>query len=353
MMFRVLFDFFRKKKFMPNRGHQYKVLFIFVGLVWYSTSGFLFFEMEKKPDLGWQDAFWWTIVTMSTVGYGDLFPVTTGGRFMIGIPTMVFGIGFLGFIISATASRLIEARSRKLQGLAEVSMKNHILIVNYTSQEEIIHLIDELRADTKTHNHQICLVDEKLPEIPPKLLDYGVTFIKGNPADEGTLERACLAKASYAVILSSDRNNPHSDDQNLATTLILEKLNPDVFSIVEVLDSRKIHQIELAGADCALCLSDFRSNLIIQELEDPGLKNILLDLTSNEGGDQFYLVKVDAMKQWTYKELVLWGLEKNYSVTGIVRQGKSFLNCPPEFQLVKGDKAVLIGKQRLDAIAIA
>ncbi len=352
MMFKLLIDFFRKRKFMPNSGHQYKVLFIFVGLVWYSASGFLFFEMEKKPDLGWQDAFWWTVVTMSTVGYGDLFPVTTGGRFLIGVPTMVFGIGFLGFIISATASRLIEARSRKLQGLAEITMKNHVLIVNYTNLEETVRLIEELRADTKTKNQQICLVDEKLPEIPPKLLDYGVSFIRGNPADEGTLERARLAEASHAIILSSDRNNPHSDDQNLATTLILEKMNPEVFTIVEVLDPRKIRQIELAGADCALCLSDFRSNLIIQELEDPGLKNILMDLTSNEEGDQFYLVKIDSMQQWNYRELVLWGLEMNYSVTGIIREGKPSLNCPPEFKVVKGDKAVLIGKQRINAIAI-
>lgn len=352
MIFRILFSFFRKRHLMSNRGSRFKVFFIFIGLVWYSASGFLFFEIEKKPDLEWLDALWWTVVTMSTVGYGDLFPVTTGGRFLIGLPTMVFGIGFLGFIISATASRLIEARSRKLQGTAEVAMKNHVIIVNFSTEEEIVHLLDELRADTKTLNKHICLVDEKLPEIPAKLLDYGVTFIRGNPADEATLMRACLPEASHAIILSSDRNNPHSDDQNLATTLIMEKMNPNVFSIVEVLDPRKIRQMELAGADCALCMSDFRSNIIIQELEDPGLKNILMDLTSNERGEQFYLVKIDSMKQWLYRELVLWGLDKNFSVTGIVRQGKTWLNCSPEFPIQQGDKAVLIGRKRIEAISI-
>jgi voltage-gated potassium channel len=352
MIFKVLFDFIRKKRLAPTSGNNFKVFIIFIGLVWYSSSGFLFFEIEQKPDLGWSDALWWTIVTMSTVGYGDLFPVTSGGRFLIGVPTMIFGIGFLGFIISATATRLIEARSKKLQGLAEVSMKNHVLIINYTSDEEIINLINQLRADSKTRNQQICLVDEKLAEIPMNLRDAGVAFIKGNPSDESILERACLSKASYAIILSSDRNNPHSDDQNLATTLILEKMNPDIFSIVEVLDPRSIRQMELAGADCALCLSDFRSNLIIQELEDPGLKNILMELTSNEHGDQFYLVTIESMQQWTYRELVLWGLEKNYSVTGILRGGKTSLDCTPDFQIEKGDRAVLIGRQRINTIAI-
>lgn len=352
MIFRVLFHFFRKRRFVPHRAGHYKVLLMFAGLVWYAVSGFLFFEIEKKPDLEWLDALWWTLVTMATVGYGDIFPVTTGGRFLIGVPTMVFGIGFLGFIISATASRLIEARSRKLQGLAEIIMKNHVLIINYTAEEEIIQLLKELRADTKTKNQQICLVDERLPEIPLRLLDFGVTFVKGNPADEEILARACLGDASYVIILSSDRSNPHSDDQNLATTLIIEKMNPEVFSIVEVLDPRKIHQMELAGADCALCMSDFRSNLIIQELEDPGLKNILMDLTSNQRGEQFYLVKVEKMKQWKYRELVLWGLEKGYSVAGIVRNGEPSLNCPADFQLMQGDKAVLIGRERIESVVI-
>lgn len=351
-MFRVLFYFFKKKKFLPGKLYRFKVVIVFLGLVWYCASGYLYFEITKKPDLSWGDAIWWTIVTMATVGYGDYFPVTNSARFLVGVPAMIFGIGFLGLIISETASKLIMSRSMKLQGLGEVSMKDHLIIINYTSVDEILYLIKEVRADIKTQTKKICLIDETLEEIPKKLMDYDVEFIKGNPADEPTLERADLAYASHVIILSKDRNNPHSDDQNLATTLIVEKMNPNVYSVVEVLNPVKIHQMELAGANSAVCMSEFRFNLIINEMQDPGVKNIVRDLTSSSFGEQFYFIPIESMKNWNYKELALWGLDAGYSVIGIVRDEIPSLSCGPDFQVKEGDKAIVIGSKRIKSIKI-
>lgn len=50
------------------------------------------------------DALWWAIVTMSTVGYGDKFPVTTEGRF-VGVGLMLAGIALLGIVTASVASR--------------------------------------------------------------------------------------------------------------------------------------------------------------------------------------------------------------------------------------------------------
>ena len=53
------------------------------------------------------DAFWWAIQTVSTVGYGDVYPVTPEGR-IIGIFVMFAGIGILATFITALGSKLIE-----------------------------------------------------------------------------------------------------------------------------------------------------------------------------------------------------------------------------------------------------
>ena len=348
MMFRVFLRLFRRRKFAFH--DRLKVTLIFVSLTWYSTAGYLFFELPRKPDLTWADGLWWTVVTMTTVGYGDFFPTTNTGRFLVGLPTMIFGIGFLGFIISETASRLIEARSRKMQGLSEARMKDHILIMNYPALDEILHLVDELRADGQTSGKQICLVDEHLAEIPPALSRLGIEYIRGNPADERTLERAGLPRASHAIVLAKDRSNSHSDDQNLVTTLIMERLNPSVFSVVEAVDHHKVHQIEVAGADSVVCVSSLRSNLIIQEIQDPGVKNVVQELTSNRKGEQFYFVPIASMKEWTYQELVLWGLGAGYSVLGLEREGATLLRCRPADAVMSGDKAILIGNKRLQSV---
>ncbi len=347
MIFRLL-RFFRRRRL--GSGLRPHIVFLFLGLVWYSTSGYLYFEMPRKPDLTWTDGLWWTLVTMATVGYGDYFPVTTGGRFFVGVPTMVFGIGFLGFIISEAAGRLIEARSRKLQGLGDIAMKDHVLVVNYTGLEEVLTLVAELRADSNTAGKPICLVDEGLSEIPPELAREGVEYVRGNPADERTLERAALPVASHAIILSKNRNDPHSDDQNLVTTLIMEKMNPNVFSVVEALDPRKKHQLEVAGADSVVCVSNLRSNLIIQEIQDPGVKDVVEDLTGNQAGEQFYFIPIESMKEWKYRELVLWGLNAGYSVLGLRRNGQAVLGCAAEDSIERTDQAILVGRSRVPSV---
>jgi len=54
------------------------------------------------------DAMWWACTTMTTVGYGDLYPVTTVGRF-VGVGLMIGGIALLGTVTATLASWLVEA----------------------------------------------------------------------------------------------------------------------------------------------------------------------------------------------------------------------------------------------------
>jgi voltage-gated potassium channel len=57
------------------------------------------------PDL-W-DGVWWAVVTVTTVGYGDLYPTTVQGR-LIGMVLMFVGIGFLSLLTAAVASRFVK-----------------------------------------------------------------------------------------------------------------------------------------------------------------------------------------------------------------------------------------------------
>ena len=65
---------------------------------------------SKITNLG--DAFWWAIVTVTTVGYGDVYPVTTEGKIIASI-LMIIGIGVLGIFISTFGAALVESRLRK------------------------------------------------------------------------------------------------------------------------------------------------------------------------------------------------------------------------------------------------
>jgi voltage-gated potassium channel len=348
-MFRVFWLLWNRRRVLSRTGVKLKAVLIFGLLLWYATSGFLFFELPGKPDLGWLDALWWSLVTMATVGYGDLFPVTPMGRYLVGVPTMVFGIGFLGYLISEIAGSMLESRSRRIKGMLDITAKNHILIVNFNHLDTALKLVRELRADKATRHQVICFVDETLEELPQELAEEAL-FVRGDPTREETLRKANLAEASHVIILSKDLGNPHSDDQNLVTTLVIETLNPKVFTVVEIINAQKIQQVKMAGANSVICASEITSSLIVQELHDPGIKDIIMDLSSDLGGNQIYFVPMEGPKAWTYGDLVRWGLERQVLPIGLVRDGKTLLNCPASEPVGLEDRVIIIGRERLPSI---
>lgn len=321
------------------------VFFFLFAMLCYSSSGYMFFELEQKPDLEWADAIWWAVVTMTTVGYGDYFPETVGGRLWVGVPTMIVGVSLLGYILSMFASTLMEMRLKEVRGMGNVDLNDHIIVCRYHGLGSALKLVEEIRSDPSTKNMAIVLVDPDLEELPHELKTRNVHYVKGDPARAAVLERANLGQA-HSIIILRDANHPgYSDHINLAVALTVERTHPDVLSVVHCVDPENRVHFQRANCDSIVCLGALSSQMLVQELQDPGVHSVFSELTTNLHGKQCYIVEVQQGVR-TFDELRTHCSQAESIVMGIRRGDENMLAPAADLALESGDRAIVIAAHR-------
>ena len=141
------------------------LLFLLVFMLW-SSAGFYFLEKGKNPVIhSFGDALWWAVVTTTTVGYGDIAPVTSAGR-MIAVVLIISGVALTGMFTANMANHWMDYfhpfhfQSRRQRQEAALSMEEHlkasalekVLHIETLSEEEykkLLKMLDLLRHDQK------------------------------------------------------------------------------------------------------------------------------------------------------------------------------------------------------------
>jgi voltage-gated potassium channel len=326
-----------------------RVVFLLGAVLLYGASGFLYFELPENPELSWADSFWYSIVTLTTVGYGDFYPKTPGGRFLVAVPMMFFGIGLLGYVLSLAASALVAAKSKELHGMSAFKLERHLVLFNYPGLAKIERVLDELSRDPAFGNREVVLIDDAIDTLPAELEQRGIHFVRGNPTRDETLNRASLNDAEYAVVLTKS-SDPHADDLNVAITLAIEGRTRKVHTVVECNDFSAQELLRKAGCDGIVCTSRFDAHFLSHELLNPGIQEVVEELTSNAGGQQIYVTRFDGKKKTAFSE-VAEACEKHGHVAIGVRNGSATqLNVSPETKVEPGDAVITIGPSRLSAL---
>ena len=227
--------------------------------------------------------------------------------------------------------------------MGTISMKGHVLILNYPSEEKLLQLLDELHEDTVFTHKEIVLIDEHLEQVTPALLQRGVNYVRGNPARDETLARANVDDATHAIVLSKKASDSHSDDLALAITLAIEARNNDVRTIVECVDTSKEELMRKAGADSVICSSRFEAHFLSNEVLHPGMQDVIEELLTI-AGQQLHFVPTKAT---TFSKAAENARAKGHIAIGVKRNGKSTINVAHETALVEGDQLITIGDKRI------
>lgn len=293
------------------------------------TLGFMWIE-----SWGPLDAFYMTVITLSTVGYGEVRPLSSGGRlftvFLIG-----GGVATLGYSFGALAQWITEAPIQR-QGRRILRMKNHVIVCGYGRMGQ------RVVAGLQRHGNEVCVIedDEHLVE---EAVRQGVGAIRGDATAEDMLGRAGVRQAAAVVALL-----PHDGD-NLSITMTAKALHPAVRVIARSEEDRSRANLERAGAATEDVISPHStaSRVVIRNLCSSGTHRLLHGITEMTqrgfGAGEITVTAESELRGSTIADTTL-AKDRTVLVLAIERPGEGAMIAPRGQQrLEEGDTLIVMG----------
>jgi voltage-gated potassium channel len=210
-------------------------LFILLVLVSLGTAGYMSIE-------GWRllDAFYMTVMTLATVGFQEVHPLSDSGR-VFTILLIVVGVSVLGYTVGKFAQIMFEGEFQRFLGRKKVEkaieeLRDHYIVCGYGRIGALI--CKEFAAKPIPF-----VVVENNPGVIEKLNEDNVPFLRGNATEDETLLKAGIKRAKGLVSVVT------SDTENVYITLTARGLNPDLFILARSGEPGSEIKLKRAGAN--------------------------------------------------------------------------------------------------------
>lgn len=260
-------------------------------LIVFTILMFIIFISEQKTNSSINtlfDAIWYTLVTITTVGYGDITPHSILGRTSAMI-LLLAGVALFGALSGKFASFLFDRQQKKDKGLLKMNkMKNHFLICGWKPNFERI-LEGILLANPEIPPEKITLLNNssqtEMEKIKVDSRFKNIHYIHGDFTDEDTLLKSQIKTAERTLILadnSENFSNLETDSRTVLAVITIKNLNPKIYCVAEIIDSKFEKHLSLAHCDEIILSADYGQNLLIQASSGKGMSHILRELISEE-----------------------------------------------------------------------
>lgn len=247
-------------------------------------SGLHVLAMVGFEAMGWGDAVWLTLTTLTTVGYGDLSAATPLGRAATVILLYLAGITLLAQLASDYIDYRLKRKEDMIKGRWRWQMKDHVLIINSPTHNADIYfhrLVAQLRATTLYADTPVQILTDAFPDgLPESLREMAVVHHHGESADMEALKTVTPGQARAIIILARDEYSRVSDSITLDVLLQLKSLCQDSlpYTVAECVNEDNRERAERVGANTTLRPIRAYPEMLVRSLVAPGAEKILENL---------------------------------------------------------------------------
>ncbi|MEW5993509.1 MAG: potassium channel protein [Candidatus Zixiibacteriota bacterium] len=301
-------------------------------IVFTGTVGFM--VLERMAPL---DAVYMTVITLSTVGYGEVKPLHPEGR-LFAIFIIVFGVAMAGFTASVIGQIVVEGQFKEMLGRRKMEgrirkMSGHYIIAGYGRVGR------QVAAEFKNRKVPF-LVIEKDEKETARLFNEGVPFLQGEATDDDVLRKAGVESARTLISTLPD------EAQNVYLTLTARDMRKDLIIIARADYEDGEKKLLRAGANHVVSPHVIGGMRMAMASLRPNVVDFMHMTALGEGGLSIEEVVIPPDCRLEGKTLVDSQLKQEYGVTiiGIKKVGGRMTIVPgPDTVLAEGDILVLIG----------
>ena len=307
------------------------------------------------------DSIWWAFVTITTVGYGDRYPVTTLGR-ILAIVLMLMGIVTISTLSGTIASIFVDRKIREGKGLQDINTRSHAVLCGWNVNAERIleglNLLPGSRAVVLVNE----MDSEEFQALSARHEDMDLRFVRGEFSNEKMLRRASLASARAAIILSdtSGKNTlDNADERTILAALAVKAINPDIVTTAELVNPENEGHLRRANVDDILVYGEFNGFLLSSATVSPAIPRVTKQLLSFASRSHLKQVSVPpGFVGRTFAELsehflksgsgVLIGVlseEKKMSLDDILSEGSSAIDAFIKAKFAEAELDVFEGER--------
>lgn len=329
-----------------ENGYIFLIILLLLSLTIFVSSAIVYVyehNAGNKSFYSLENAVYWGIITAMTVGYGDIIPTTSVGKFfasLLSISTVILVSAITATFSASFITKLIQLREGNIMVR---DLQNHMVICGYNeTSEELLENIMNFGIDKERPVVLITNFDKK--DLGVELSEF-IIYKKGDFVMEKKLMEVAIDKASDVVIVGEkleNLNDRNIDARTALTGMLVRSLNPTARLYIEVLldEDAEVFKNRIRAKDI-LIHGQLLGKIMFSSLLNPGATQLIETIIDNESGIRKLKVKEFGHPK-TFGELLVVARKFNLLPIAIERNREVALNPSDEFKLEDDDNVFLL-----------